>query len=150
MRSFATRFELCFGRVEIWNQQGEVENSYFFKLSFFKREKVKFLFLAWNQGGKMLMLFGFKKIRSKFIKKFFLNRNLVAEKIGRLCPNLTEQVSRRVFFVCFFVGIFDFRLSDRQFSVDDLVLFVLLGSRRYPLGDADLSADSSSLLPSLL
>jgi hypothetical protein len=98
----------------------------------------------------MLMLFGFKKIRSKFIKNFFLNRNLVAEKIGRLCPNLTEQVSRRVSFVCFFVGIFDFRLSDRQFSVDDLVLFVLLGSRRYPLGDADLSADSSSLLPSLL
>jgi hypothetical protein len=49
-----------------------------------------------------------------------------------------------------FVGFIDLRLSYRHFSVDDLVVFVLLGRSRYPLGDADLSADSLSLLPSLL
>jgi hypothetical protein len=53
-------------------------------------------------------------------------------------------------FVGFFVGIFDFRLSNRHFSVDNLVVFVLLGSSRYPLGDADLGANSFSLFPSLL
>ena len=55
-----------------------------------------------------------------------------------------------VLFISFFVGIFDFRLCDRHFSVDDLVVFIFLGRSRCPLGDADLSANCSSLFPSFL